>query len=301
MNIVTRITGVSSSQPAGTKGRVRITIRNYTGGSVKNITLRDVLPAEYVVDSTFTPTITAYGAYGYYPGLTNQIQWTNPAPGTVPLTTTDPAVALSNTAPEFTLTSSEPHPVYPDQVNMLRHGDRLEIVFGIILIRPQSYDRVANLDVRTESPASDPPGTDPDNSGIQLTNNLFVEFEDFCDVGVRKTPPVDPQVTNHAFNPEDLDINISGTELVFILTGDPNQRLPLTVNITNNGGHDAADYVVYITFGRTMDVVTVPAGCALTTNPPLLDEWQVPAPIPGGGGGCTAMPVRPLDPGRPFR
>ena len=294
LNIQTEIIGTNTSQPAGSKGTVRITIRNTTGGTVKNIALRNVLPSEYVVDSTFTPTVTATGAYGTYPGMTNRIQWTNPVPGTFPLSTADPAVALANTAPEFRLYSSTTHPVYPDQVNMLRHGDRLVVTFRVVLIRPQYYDKVANLDVRTEAPNSDPAGTDPDNA-IQLTNRLYVDFEDFCQPGVIKHPPTNPLVTTHQSNPEDLDINIAGTELVFILTGDPAQRLPLTVNLTNNGGHDADNYVAYISFGQTMDVVTVPAGCVPITNPPPLDGWRLPARIPAGAAvyQYTGAPIAP--------
>ncbi|WP_054030668.1 DUF11 domain-containing protein [Desulfatitalea tepidiphila] len=280
LSIVTQYIGIASAaQPAGARGRVRITIRNLTGGTIKGIHLRDVLPAEYVVDPTFTPNITAYGAYGTYPGLTDRIEWTNPAGGTVPLTTTDPAVALSNTAPEFRLYSSTTHPDHADQFDLLRHGDRLVINFGVILVRPESYDRTANLDVRTEDPASDPPGTDPANA-IEVENRLYVDFENFCQPGVTQHPPNYPIVTTHQTDPEDLDINIAGSELVFILTGDPAQRLPLTVNLTNNGGHQAEDYYAYVSFGETMQVVTVPAGCSLTANPPAHREWQLPASIP---------------------
>ncbi len=294
LNIQTEIIGTNTSQPAGSKGTVRITIRNYTGGTVKGINLRDILPPEYVVDSTFTPTITATGAYGSYPGMTDRIEWTNPVAGTYPLTTTNPAVALSNTAPEFRLYSSTTHPVYADQFDMLRRGDRLVITFRIVLIRPQSYDKVANLDVRTEAPNSDPPGTDPDNA-IQLTNQLYVDFEDFCQPGTVKHPPTNPLVTTHQSNPEDLDIDIGGSELIFILTGDPNQRLPLTVNLTNHGGHEAADYFAYVTFGATMNVTTVPAGCSLTSNPPPLEVWREPATIPSDASVylCTGSPIAP--------
>jgi large repetitive protein len=282
LSIQTAILGTNTSQPAGSKGTVRITISNYTGGTVKGIKLRNVLPSEYVVDPTFTPGVAISPAYGTaYPGMTNRIEWTNPVAGTFPLTTTDPALALANTAPEFRLYSSTIHPYYADQFDMLRHGDRLVITFRIVLIRPQSYDKVANLDVRTEAPNSDPPGTDP-ASAIQLTNRLFVDFEDFCDPGVIKHPPTNPLVTTHPSNPEDLDINIAGNELVFILTSDPAQRLPLTIHLRNNGGHEAADYEAYITFGATMNVVSVPAGCTLTTNPPPLSVWRLPAPIPPG-------------------
>jgi large repetitive protein len=282
LSIQTEIIGTNTSQPAGSKGTVRITIRNNTGGTVKGIKLRNLLPSAYVVDPTFTPAVAVTPAYGTaYAGMTNRIEWTNPVAGTFPLTTSDPALPLANTAPEFRLYSSTTHPHYADQFDMLRHGDRLIVTFRIVLIRPQSYDKVANLDVRTEAPNSDPPGTDPDNA-IQLTNRLYVDFEDFCDPGVIKHPPTNPLVTTHQSNPEDLDINIAGNELVFILTGDPDQRLPLTVNLRNNGGHEAADYVAYITFGASMNVVGVPAGCALTTNPPPLSVWRTPASIPPG-------------------
>ncbi len=44
LNIQTEIIGTNTSQPAGSKGTVRITIRNNTGGTVKGIKLRDILP-----------------------------------------------------------------------------------------------------------------------------------------------------------------------------------------------------------------------------------------------------------------
>ena len=276
----------AARQPCGSRSR------NYTGGTIKGIRLRDILPTEYVVDPTFTPSVAVTPAYGAYPGMTDRIEWTNPVAGTFPLTTRDPAVALSNTAPEFKLSSSTPHSVYADQFDLLRHGDRLVITCRIVLVRPQSYDKVANIDVRTEAPNSDPAGTDPDNA-ITLTNQLYVDFADFC-AGAQHLPAY-PLVTTHTFNPEDLDIDIAGSELVFILTGDPSQRLPLTVNLTNHGGHAAADYTAYVTFGRTMDVVTVPAGCALTPNPPLLDVWREPALIPAGAAvyQCSGAAIAP--------
>jgi uncharacterized repeat protein (TIGR01451 family)/fimbrial isopeptide formation D2 family protein len=287
LNVQTEILGANLSQPAGAKGTVRITIRNYTGGTVKDLWLRNTLPTQYVVDPTYTPAIAASGRYGYYPGLTNQITWTNPNGN-----------PLLNTAPEFDLTSSETNTPYADQQNMLRHGDRLVITFGIILIEQVAfdYDKVANLDVRTEAPGVAAQDTDPANA-VALTNSLEVEFEDFCEPGVRKNPTPNPIVTTHNSDPEDLDINISGSELVFILTNDPTQELELTVNLTNNGGHDAEDFTAYITFGRTMEVVTVPAGCTLTSNPPAHDEWQLPAPIPAGAAvyryQYTGTPIAP--------
>jgi len=297
LDIGVDITGVDPGQPAGAKARVRITIANNTGGTVKNIRLRDVLPVEYVMDPTYAPRVAMDSAYGAYPGMTDNITWDNPVAGTYPDQTSNSAADyLGNTSPEFTLTSDgcsvgecgdTVHPIYGDQVNMLRHGDELTITFGVIMIDSSFYDRTANLDVREEAPGAAAQDTDPDNDtpypapphlSTMLANRLEVEFENFCQTGVTITLPAIS--TTHDTDPEDLDIDITGTELVFILTGDPAQRLPLTVDLTNRGGHDAEDFTVYITFGRTMDVVTVPAGCTLIGNPPPLDEWQSPAQIP---------------------
>ncbi|MFL6621550.1 MAG: hypothetical protein ACJ8NR_02875, partial [Sulfurifustis sp.] len=49
-----RLTGTNTAQPVGTKGTMTITITNNTGGTVKNLKLKDVLPPEYVIDPTFT-------------------------------------------------------------------------------------------------------------------------------------------------------------------------------------------------------------------------------------------------------
>ncbi|WP_319409576.1 SdrD B-like domain-containing protein [uncultured Desulfosarcina sp.] len=288
LNISVDITGVDPGQPAGARGRVRITIRNRTGGTVKNIRLRDVLPVEYVMDPTFAPQVAMDSAYGAYPGMTDNITWNNSVAGTYPTQTSNSAADyLNNRAPEFALNSNTVHPIYGDQVNMLRHGDDLTITFGIIMIDSSFYDRTANLDVRQEAPGAAAQDTDPDNDtpyaspphpSTMLANRLEVQFENFCQTGVTIAPPAIN--TTHDADPEDLDLDITGSELVFILTGDPAQRLPLTVDLTNRGGHDAEDFTAYITFGRTMEVVTVPAGCTLIANPPLLDEWRLPAPIP---------------------
>ena len=92
---------------------------------------------------------------------------------------------------------------------------------------------------------------------------------------------------NDTFNafPEDLDIDINGT--VFILTNDPSQPVTLPVVLTNNGGHDAADYHVFVSFGATMEVQTAPAGCSVFAHPGSPSQplpwrvWILPAPIPG--------------------
>jgi large repetitive protein len=310
LSVVPVLTGVNTAQPVGSKGLMTISIRNNTGGAVRNIKLRDVLPLEYVMDSTFTPTFQMFhpGGYGNYAGMVNAITWTNPAAGTVPLTTTNPLLPLANTQPEFSLLSIAPHPVAvvnandATQFNMLRHGDRVVITFRVVLIKSASYDKVADLDVHTESPAD---GTDPNNQTTTLTNSLFVTYEDFCALGTTKNL-FSPSL-NQTFNafPEDLDIDINGT--VFIVTNDPLQPVTLPVVVRNNGGHDARDYHVFVSFGATMEVTSAPAGCSViahatapTYQPLPWRVWVLPASIPSSAtvynctpGGILPNPLAP--------
>jgi len=281
LTVQRQLRGTNLAQPVGSKGTMTITITNNTGGTIKNIKLRDVLPLEYVVDSTFTPTLIPSGGYGNYPGRTNTITWTNPAPGTVPLTSTNPADPLSNTQPQFTLTSSTVHPNYSDQRNMLRRGETLTINFRVVLIKSSYYDRVANLDVHTESPSD---GTDPSNQTTTLSNSLYLTYEDYCFPGVVRNAPTYPYVDTFTAFPEDLDIDINGN--IFILTNDPLQLVTLPVVVTNHGGHDARDYHVFVTFGGTIQVINVPSGCtpiSISGTPPQPAPWKVwtlPAAIP---------------------
>lgn len=291
LTIARALTGTNLGQPAGSKGTMTITLTNNSGGTVKNINLRDVLPAQYVVDSTFTPTLTVTPAYGAYPGMIDRINWTNPVAGTFPLTSTNPADPLGNTAPTFTLTSSTDHPFHADQFNMLRAGDVAVIRFRVVMIRPTYFDLVADLDVRTENTGD---GTDPANAAT-LSNQLFVTFEQFCNPGAIQHPVSYPYNDTFASNPEDLDVDITSPDLIFILTNDPTQILPLQVTVTNHGGHDAANYVTYVSFGATMDVVNVPAGCAVTIIPPLPPVWRIPATIPASATvyACTGTAIAP--------
>ena len=296
-----QLRGTNFAQPVGSKGTMRITITNNTGGTIKNIQLRDVLPLEYVIDSTFTPTLAVTGGYGNYPGRTNTLTWTNSVPGTFPLTSTNPADPLSNTQPQFILTSTTTHPNYPDQFNMLRSGEVLTINFRVVLVKSSYYDKVANLDVHTESPSD---GTDPNNQTTTLSNSLYLTYEDFCNPGVVKNAPTYPYVDTFTAFPEDLDIDIIGT--VFILTNDPSQPLTLPVIVRNNGGHDARDYHVFVSFGATMDVQSAPAGCSIiahsgTPSQPLpWRVWTLPAGIPATAtvyhctpGGTLPNPMSP--------
>lgn len=272
------LTGTNTSQPMGGKGTVRIRITNNSGGTIKGgatgIRLRDALPAEYVVDTTFDPVVSMAPAYGNaYPGMLDTIEWTNPVAGTYPLTTTNPTVPLGNTDPEFLLTSSTVHPDFADQFNMLRHGDVLTVTFRTVLVETPYYDKEANVDVRTERPGSDPPDTDPGES-FPIQNQLEIWFEEFCTATEHYLQFTD----NDVAEPEDIDVNMVGSELIFILTN--SDRLPLTVQLRNNGGHDADDYFAYVTFGEAMVVASAPGSCSVTSNPPAMPVWRDPVALP---------------------
>ena len=215
--------------------------------------------------------------------------WTNPRPGTYPnLTSSDPADPLANTAPEFSVTSSTVHPDFADQFNLLRHGDDLIVRFRVVLIDPQYYDREAYVDVRQERPASTPPGTDPTES-FPINTQTEIWWEEFC-TNTERTLLVND---NDTAQPEDIDVDVSGTELNFILTD--TDALPLTVQLRNRGGHDARDYFAYVTFGEAMQVQSAPGSCSVTTNPPPMPEWQLPVGIPASATvyACNPGMIRP--------
>ncbi|MCK7509896.1 MAG: DUF11 domain-containing protein [Desulfobacterales bacterium] len=124
-----------------------------------------------------------------------------------------------------------------------------------------------------------------------LTNSLTVKFTTFCATQGTFTQTFTGNGTavNGSpipANPEDLDVDISGTELIFILTNNPAQPLTLPVRVTNRSGHDARDWRVFVSFGATMQVQTAPAGCSLVVlsgSPPQPAPWKawvLPEPIP---------------------
>ncbi len=251
------LTGVNTSQPVGARGTMTIQIRNYTGGSVKNIHLTDILPAEYVVDTTFAPTLSVSSPFGSYPGRLSRVVWNNP----------DYTNLLYNTAPDFDLTSNgDHHPLYPDQVDMLRHGDIATVRFRVVLIDSDYYDRSADLDVNPEEYAVT--ATDPNriNGIATVSNEVQVQFDTFCASDSRHNFNLtgngngNPNGYSIPARPEDLDVSIDGA--VFILSNDPATHVNLPIVLTNNGGHDASDYHLYVTFGPTIEVVNPPAECS---------------------------------------
>ncbi|WP_299596042.1 isopeptide-forming domain-containing fimbrial protein [uncultured Microbulbifer sp.] len=269
LNIDTDITGTNLAQPLGASGFVTVTINNQTGGSVKDIDFTNDLPAEYVVDATYTPQIirTRRGIDPHsanysntYPGMVDRLIWDNE--------NSDP---LLNNAPHFRLESTTQHPEYGDQQHMLRQGDEIQIRFRIVTIEPDFYDKVANLDVRDESPAD---GSDPD-SNFQLAepNVLSLRFYDFCNPGAERSQQVNTNVTP---DPEDLDLS---TVFPMYIVRDAGTS-PLTVDITNNGGHDANDYAVYVTFGQAMTVDSNDRGCSAVSFPLAHPLWNSPDFLP---------------------
>ncbi|MBN2083577.1 MAG: DUF11 domain-containing protein [Anaerolineales bacterium] len=301
-------TATVSNQPLGARGLVVLTIRNNTGGTVKDIELDDVLPPQYVIDPTYwtggttrdlparsTPVAgessinPAYGT-NVYPGMVDRLTWENPQ-GLLTAPSLDP---LRNTAPRFRLWSSTAHPVYPEQENMLRHGDVVTLTFPVVLISQdrdlvEPYDLAADLD---ETPEETGAGMDPAYA-TPLSNRLTVDYNTFCATQGNNgaghfTWSHDDINTIEAF-PEDLDVAITDTDNnpgdVFILTNDPTQQLLLRVRLTNNGGHTATGYHAFVTFGATMEVAGAPAGCSAVTpggTPLQPDPWKVwvePVPI----------------------
>jgi len=278
LNIQQAVTGINVAQPVGSSGLVTITIENLSGATIRNLDLTDTLPVEYVVDPTFVPTALVTPFYGAnYPGMLDIISWDNQDAGN----------PLNNIAPHFTLTSSTSRPVSTipgDDINLLRHGDILTIQFRIILIDASRYDLVADLDVTEEVQAD---GTDPD-SDFSVNNNVHINFDNIC--GQTGLTVADSN-QNFPADIEDLDVNTS--DALFILTNDPGTSLDLNTLVTNNGGHDADNYTVYITFGQAMTVQTAPAGCVVTTNPPPHPHWNQPAPIPATATvyACNRPPI----------
>ena len=278
LQITQAVTGSNTGQPLGSKGLVTVVINNQTGGTIDNVQLQNIVPNGYVLDETFgsqtAPTDCdctfifdpAYGPPGStYPGFIDTVvrddaERNNGNP-------------VDDLNPNFTFTSSTAG-ADGNQVNLLRNGDILTLTFGIVMIDPTRFDLVADLDVAPETA----PATDPANA-LALTSTATVSFDSSDGAGVQNQAESD--VFNFNSAPEDLDVSIS--DALFILTNNPGTPLPLNVDLTNSGGHDADDYSLYVSLGQAMVVQTIspPGGCVLTTNAPPHPTWNTPAAIPG--------------------
>ncbi|MFD2311960.1 isopeptide-forming domain-containing fimbrial protein [Microbulbifer halophilus] len=280
------LTGIDGSATVGMRGLMTITLSNQSGGTVwfdgsMDYHLRDELPEGYVLDPSYAPQLLrpegssgyADGSlYGSYAGQVDGLEWVNPAGGVDTVDTNNFTDYLNNTAPEFKLFSTTDYPdanapssdgSYRD---LMRHGDVVVLRFAIIYKNPEHFDLAADLDVVTEEPGIElyqrPEPTDPPALGA-LENILEVQFKTLCDAQVIQSYSLTNNGTSTAddtgatidFDPEDLDVEVLDES--FIVTNDPDQTTPLRVRATNNGGVNARDANVFISFGPTLEVTSV--------------------------------------------
>ncbi|WP_308366193.1 MULTISPECIES: isopeptide-forming domain-containing fimbrial protein [unclassified Microbulbifer] len=296
LNVTVDITGTNTAQPLGAAGYVTITLNNQSGGSVKDIVFTNDLPDEYVVDTTYDPQILAInrGVDGHganynatYPGMADILEWR--VGSTWNQWDSDP---LANNQPEFRLLSSTAHPDYPDQENMMRQGDEIVIRFRIVTIEPNFYDKIADLDVPEEvAGAGDP------NSNIPLADNvLSIDFEDFCSVN---NPPTQIENTPVEPDPEDLDFLAQPPLYIVRDSG----TTTMTVELINNGGHEANDHYVYVTFGEAMTVVN-PGSCSPVATPDYPNSssthplWELPVFLPNSSSVYLCDNLGAIQPGQ---
>ncbi|PCI07751.1 MAG: hypothetical protein COB77_03880, partial [Gammaproteobacteria bacterium] len=115
LTIVRDIRGIDGGAEIGSNGVVTITVTNTTGGTIRDIVLDDLLPVEYVRDTSFTPLLAVNTLHSAYDGMIDTIVDTNE----------DTVTLLNNIQPVFTLTSSTARSegASTDNDNMLRAGD----------------------------------------------------------------------------------------------------------------------------------------------------------------------------------
>ncbi|MCW8957330.1 MAG: DUF11 domain-containing protein, partial [Gammaproteobacteria bacterium] len=298
LTITRDMRGVDGGLQIGSNGEVTIIITNNTGGTVSDLVLDNLLPPEYVRDTSFAPQLTVVPLYAAYDGMIDTITDTN-----------EQAALTDNTQPIFSLTSSGPPRAGGEghDANLFRAGDEATIVFRIVLVDQPHFDVVANLDVVEEDPgsviATDPPNTDPDNA-FTVTNTLSVSYLDTCSFAPVTLPDI---VDTFQADIEDLDITTSAP--LYILTDDPAFPVPLVVEVSNNGGHDANNYYIYVSFGETMSVqswsstdgstvcTSIGAPGANPIDTPARAVWETPAFIPATAEvfRCTGGVISPTN------
>jgi uncharacterized repeat protein (TIGR01451 family) len=286
LTITRQYLGSDLGPNVGTKGTIRITITNNTGGTIKNLVLDDKLDLppididkKYVADPTYDPVVSIVHTQpiGNYPGQIDQVDWTNRDASASGL--------LNNATPHFVLLSSGSN--NDGASNLLRHGDVLTLDFRIVLIDSNYYDKQANIDEPIEAAGID----DPPAIG-SLPNRLTVNYDEFCG-GAAPT-----LVYNDTYTPSPEDIDVSMDQDIYVLTNDPNQSTSMTVVLTNRGGHSAADYYAYVSFGETMEVTSAPFSCSRisylqTPSTVTRPVWNIPAGIPDRATvyECTGGPI----------
>jgi len=261
-------TGLNGEPEPGMRGLVTLTVENLSGGTIKGVRLTNALPQEYSLDPNFEPQFNVTSTFGDYDGRVSGYVWENevtPTPGNQSYLA-DPDLKT----PVFFLTSGgERANGNSEQVDLLRHGDVATITFRIVQTQPNTYDfydRQADLD---QGGVSDP---DPGSMG-SVTNNLQIEWEDFCSTGGFSHIHDHDEDFNPA--PENLEVDIPDPLYIIRDTGTTN----MPVLISNSGDHTATDFYAYVTFGAAMEVVGVPPVCQPADNPPLHPDTGQQVPI----------------------
>lgn len=255
LQITQTIAGANPGQPLGINGTVTLNIFNQTGGTIRNLDLTSLLPADYLIDTSNRGADSA--------DFTLQQAFGNPYPGQIAAINVDTSNAAQ---PGFTFSSSaadNANPgIDPNQLNVLRHGDRLIVTFDIL--RQGPFDALGNPELREETVAN---GADPAYLPGNVSFTLQTAFLNTCTDSFN----LPDAAVNVDVDPADYDVNINPADpnLLFILS-DPGDPLDLSVVVTNNGGNTATNGELYVTIGDGINVETLPAGCALAARPAIL-------------------------------
>jgi len=242
----------SITWPGSGRGVVSFRITN-GGGTARNISIADVVPAGFTRDTSVTPTITH----------SSSILDTVDISGTTTVT-----LNLHEAAVPFNTGTA--------QQNILRHNETAVITFGVLL--DTAFETTAlGIDDREETVGD---GFDPVDVGTSLTNQVTINFENSC--GAAQTAIVN---TANNINPllPDLDIDFVGTNLTSVVTSLTASQA-YTVRVTNNGDGIAfadaagvAEIQVVINIGLGWNAIapaafTIPSGGSCVLGTALADR-----------------------------
>ncbi|WP_444889967.1 isopeptide-forming domain-containing fimbrial protein [Microbulbifer sp. DLAB2-AA] len=264
---------------AGSRANITVRVENNTGHTVSGLRLLNTLPSQYIMDPTHPVEVVGRrgGGGNNYPGRINfggaGVTWENPV--AVDASQSNLAKAELKT-PNFSLEGNGVANNEGSQVDILRHGDWVEVRFGVVLIDPAAFDLKTNLDEGINEP----------DTGYRKTlqHKVEVEFDNYCSLNNAKIT----ETTNFDAWPEDLDVDIPAALHIVRDNG----TTDLTFEITNEGGDQADNFFAYVSFGATMNVVGVPNGCSSATvaNPPVHPSSTHPS------GANVRMPIWKLPP-----
>jgi uncharacterized repeat protein (TIGR01451 family)/fimbrial isopeptide formation D2 family protein len=275
------IAGTGSNPLLGSKGVLTITIANNANGSVRNVTLTDVLPTGYALDisqvdnpgvsNILLGSVVTTPRFGVYDGMVD----------TATVTNLNAVAFENNTSLDISLTSTTGA---APQNNLLRAGD--VVVLTINIVKVAGFDIEADPDIEDETVANgQDPAVPPPPPQV---NQLSVDIRNTCGETVGTINPGNLTVTP---SPADLDITINrGDPNKTYVISNPTDTLSLDVEVANNGGHDANDHFITVIVGSGLRVTALPAGCALYANPPAVPRpvWDPVIPTSGATYICDA-------------